>query len=86
MFLPVILGRNVIPLTVIGARREIRSSGFVMSVTTTAEVFDWILQWSAIVRPCQGELVTILSDEDVGLRGAFTNSQCPEVRALKRFI
>jgi hypothetical protein len=85
-FLPLYLGWSVIPLTVIGKAREIRSAGLIMSATTDANVFEWILHMLTHDLPCKEILVTIISDDDRGLNSAFDNTPDSKITELNRVI
>jgi hypothetical protein len=85
-FLPLNLNWNVIPLTVVGRGREIRSAGLIMSVSTVENVFKWILTLLVDVLPCKDILKSIVSDDDHGLRAAFANASNPKITGLGRIV
>lgn len=69
---------TIIPLTVIGYEREIRSAGLVFASSTKSEIFRWLLAILVSELPCKNILTTICSDDDVGLAGAFAEAKMNE--------
>lgn len=65
---------TIIPLTVIGAEREIRSAGLVFSSSGRSEMWRWILKILLEILPSKNNLKTLCSDDDVGLDGCFTET------------
>lgn len=70
-FAPTSTDWSLIPLVVIGTRREIRSAGLIFCSNLKASTFRWILRLLLTVLPCQSKLQTICSDDDPGLGCAF---------------
>lgn len=69
---------TIIPLTVIGYEREIRSAGLVFASSTKSEIFRWLLAILVSELPCKNILTTICSDDYEGLAGAFTEAKMNE--------
>lgn len=65
---------TIIPLTVIGAEREIRSAGLIFSSSGKSEMWRWILKILLEQLPTKDKLETLCSDDDVGLDGCFTET------------
>jgi hypothetical protein len=85
-FVPLKLNWNVIPITVVGRGREIRSGGLVMCVSVNANVFEWILKLLTERLPCREQIKTIISDDDVALRSAFANTESASIQNLGRVV
>jgi hypothetical protein len=85
-FTPLTLNWNVIPITVVGKGREIRSGGIVMSLSTVGNMFHWILTLLTDVLPCREKIRSIVSDEDKGLSSAFDSSENPRISSLGRIV
>lgn len=73
-FCPMSSNWSVIPLTVIGYDREIRSTGLVFASTLKSGTFRWILKLLCEILPTKDKITTLCSDDDVGLQGAFTET------------
>ena len=69
---------TIIPITVIGPEREIRSGGLIFSSSTKSEIFRWILKLLLNELPSKGKMNTLCSDDDAGIEGAFTMIQLEE--------
>ena len=69
---------SIIPLTIVGAEREIRSAGIIFASSTKSKIFRWILNLLVDILPCKDKLKTICSDDDNGLAGAFTEVKATE--------
>ena len=69
---------SIIPLTVIGSEREIRSAGLIFASSTKSEIFRWILSILVSQLPSKCKIKTICSDDDLGLAGAFTETRLIE--------
>ena len=63
---------SIIPLTVIGIDREIRSAGLCFCSNTRYERFLYILNLLTTVLPSKEIFQTLCSDDDSGLKGAFS--------------
>ena len=74
-FCPMSSNWSIIPLTVIGQEREIRSGGLIFSSSLKSDNFRWILKILINDLPTKGKLCTICSDDDTGLAGAFTETK-----------
>lgn len=71
----------IIPITLIGLDRELKSGGLIFTSNSKSETFQWILDLFVNILPTKETLKTIISDEDSGLDGAFTltkNQDCLE--------
>ena len=66
---------SIIPLTVIGAEREIRSAGMIFASSGKSEIWRWILQILLQELPTKDKLETLCSDDDVGIEGCFTETK-----------
>ena len=66
---------SIIPLTVIGCEREVRSAGLIFASSLKTETFYWILHLLVDILPSKDKLTTICSDDDTGLNGAFTETK-----------
>lgn len=62
---------NIIPLTVIGPEKNIKSAGVVFSCNTSEDRFLWILKLILYELPSQNVTTTICSDNNPGLNTAF---------------
>lgn len=62
---------SLIPLTVVGSDRDIRSAGIIFCSNTQEDRFRWILKILLTELPSKDKLQTICSDDDSGLNCAF---------------
>ena len=69
---------SVIPLTVIGSEREIRSGGIIFASSNSHKIFRWILSILVNDLPSKDKIHTICSDDDLGLAGAYSETLCLE--------
>lgn len=71
-FSPLTSDWSIIPLTAVDEERRIRSAGIIFASSCKAVVFKWIIELLTMHLPCRDKLVTLASDDDVGLDAAFT--------------
>ena len=62
---------SIIPLTVIGPERNIKSGGVIFSCNTSEDRFIWILKLLLFELPSKDVVTTICSDDNPGLNAAF---------------
>ena len=62
---------SVIPLTVIGSEREIRSGGIIFASSNSHKIFRWILSILVNDLPSKDKIHTICSDDDLGLPNPY---------------
>ncbi|KAK8888704.1 hypothetical protein M9Y10_033437 [Tritrichomonas musculus] len=78
---------SVIPLTVIGSEREIRSGGIIFASSNSHKIFGWILSILVNDLPSKDKIHTICSDDDLGLVGAYSETLSLENKTdvIRRF-
>ena len=73
---------TMIPITLVGKSRELRSGGCIFCSSATTEVFEWSIQLLLHKLPCKDVIRTICSDDDQTLDAAWERLQDSDAHAL----
>ena len=78
---------TLVPISVVGRCRELRSGGCIFASSITIDVYQFILDLLINRLPCQGIIRTICSDDDIVLDAAFKRIENdPFVISINRVI
>lgn len=78
---------TIIPISVVGRRRELRSGGCVFASSVTSDVYEFILNLLIHRLPCQSLIRTICSDDDIVLEASWNRiKEDPFSANLNRII
>lgn len=78
---------TMIPISLIGRNRELRSGGIVFCSNVTSDIFKWIMKLLAYKLPSSNMIKTICSDDDLMLNSAYHNlKNDPKCSKIARIV